>query len=256
MIKFFRKIRQKLLAENRFSKYLIYAIGEIVLVVIGILIALQINNWNKNRIDYSKQQKYLIGLKNDLEGQITAFKARVLFYDQIIHIGETLLENFSVNGSLIKIDSINSKLSKMLYSLQYPDIKTTFTELNTTGQINLIKKESLRSNVIKYYQNSEDSKLSLNNNITEVHYSHIFPFIKNSIIILPENFNMQSEKVNKKLITTQLSSVFKNNLNNSSKQFEIINAVNLRIIVARTNKSIIVNDKNKAEILLQLIKKE
>ena len=49
MIKFFRRIRQKLLSENRFSKYLIYAIGEIVLVVIGILIALQINNWNEKR---------------------------------------------------------------------------------------------------------------------------------------------------------------------------------------------------------------
>jgi len=44
MIKIFRKVRQKLLAENKFSQYLIYAIGEIVLVVIGILIALQINN--------------------------------------------------------------------------------------------------------------------------------------------------------------------------------------------------------------------
>ena len=49
MIKFFRKIRQKLLSENKFSKYFIYAIGEIILVVIGILIALQVNNWNEER---------------------------------------------------------------------------------------------------------------------------------------------------------------------------------------------------------------
>ena len=47
MIKFFRKIRQQMLKENKFSKYLIYAIGEILLAVIGILIALRINNWNK-----------------------------------------------------------------------------------------------------------------------------------------------------------------------------------------------------------------
>ena len=49
MIKFFRRIRQRLLAENKISKYLLYAIGEIVLVVIGILIALQINNWNEEQ---------------------------------------------------------------------------------------------------------------------------------------------------------------------------------------------------------------
>ena len=59
MIKFFRKIRQKLLTENKFSKYLIYAIGEIVLVVIGILIALaSINNWNDRKKD-NKQRKQL-----------------------------------------------------------------------------------------------------------------------------------------------------------------------------------------------------
>jgi len=50
MIKFFRKIRQNLLMENKTSKYFKYAIGEILLVVIGILIALQINNWNEKRL--------------------------------------------------------------------------------------------------------------------------------------------------------------------------------------------------------------
>jgi hypothetical protein len=49
MIKFFRKIRQKMLTENKLSKYVIYAIGEILLVVIGILIALQINNFNNHK---------------------------------------------------------------------------------------------------------------------------------------------------------------------------------------------------------------
>ncbi len=69
MIKFFRKIRQKLLSENKFSKYLIYAIGEIILVVIGILIALQINNWNEAKklqeeINVYFEQK-LVNLKED-----------------------------------------------------------------------------------------------------------------------------------------------------------------------------------------------
>ena len=64
MIKFFRKIRQRLLSENKFSKYLIYAIGEIILVVIGILIALSINNWNENKKDRKLEKEFLI-LKND-----------------------------------------------------------------------------------------------------------------------------------------------------------------------------------------------
>jgi len=56
MIKFFRNIRKKLLAEGKTTNYLKYAVGEIVLVVIGILIALQINNWNSERINLNKKK--------------------------------------------------------------------------------------------------------------------------------------------------------------------------------------------------------
>lgn len=57
MLKFFRKIRQGLLSENKFSRYLLYAVGEILLVVIGILIALQVNNWNTRRVEKQEEQK-------------------------------------------------------------------------------------------------------------------------------------------------------------------------------------------------------
>ena len=67
MIKFFRKIRQKLLNENKFSKYLIYAIGEIILVVIGILIALQINNRNEDRKTRVEEMEYINSYLIDLE---------------------------------------------------------------------------------------------------------------------------------------------------------------------------------------------
>ena len=66
MIKFFRKIRQQLLIENKFSKYLLYGLGEIVLVVIGILIALSINNWNKRNQLSNQEYKLVLELKNDL----------------------------------------------------------------------------------------------------------------------------------------------------------------------------------------------
>ncbi|MFT5941322.1 hypothetical protein [Sediminicola arcticus] len=63
MIKLFRRIRQNLLTENKFNKYLLYAIGEIVLVVIGILIALQINNLNEESKINTSVAKHLIILK-------------------------------------------------------------------------------------------------------------------------------------------------------------------------------------------------
>lgn len=66
MIKFFRKIRHRLLTENKFSKYLLYAIGEIVLVVIGILLALQINNWNESRKAFNLELQLYGNLVADL----------------------------------------------------------------------------------------------------------------------------------------------------------------------------------------------
>jgi len=91
MIKFFRKIRHKLLTENKFSKYLLYAIGEIILVVIGILIALQVNNFNENQklesikqnyfkqiiIDLVQQNKYLLDQKAFLESNISLYDSYV-----------------------------------------------------------------------------------------------------------------------------------------------------------------------------------
>lgn len=66
MTRFFRQIRHQLLSENKFSRYLIYAIGEIVLVVIGILIALQINNWNNQRILDKNEIKSYKNIKQQL----------------------------------------------------------------------------------------------------------------------------------------------------------------------------------------------
>ena len=67
MIRFFRNIRQKLAAQNKFAAYMRYAIGEILLVVIGILIALQVNSWNEQRKLHINELHYLANLKNDLK---------------------------------------------------------------------------------------------------------------------------------------------------------------------------------------------
>ncbi len=80
MIKFFRKIRQNLLIENKTGKYFKYAIGEIILVVIGILIALQINNWNENRKAEKIELTYLIRLKNDLEKDTLYLENKIQYF--------------------------------------------------------------------------------------------------------------------------------------------------------------------------------
>ncbi len=72
MISFLRKIRKSALRENRFSRYLLYAIGEIALVVVGILIALQINTWNEQRKNRDAEEEYLTAIAEDLRSDIAS----------------------------------------------------------------------------------------------------------------------------------------------------------------------------------------
>ena len=109
MIKFFRKIRQKLLQENRVSKYLIYALGEIVLVVIGILIALQINNWNEDKKALQLEKEIYAVIKSDLKSDISNIESFLEYYDSvrkplfISFLNEKLtLEDVTENPELLK----------------------------------------------------------------------------------------------------------------------------------------------------------
>jgi len=102
MIKFFRKIRQKMLTENKFSKYLLYAIGEIVLVVIGILIALSINNWNQEKKSLEKTNLLLTQVLKEL-----AFN---------INKANSVIERYRGNDSLI-YNVLNKKLTYNDYKI-------------------------------------------------------------------------------------------------------------------------------------------
>ena len=84
MINFFKKIRKKLLSKNKFSSYLIYAIGEIVLVVIGILIALQINNWNENKKKEQYELSLLKEMKKNLKADIRDIEINIKFNERSI----------------------------------------------------------------------------------------------------------------------------------------------------------------------------
>lgn len=84
MIKFFRKVRQKLLTENNFSKYLIYAIGEIILVVIGILIALQVNNWNTERTRDNDTSKLMSRILIESEQNQGELKIRIQVVNSLL----------------------------------------------------------------------------------------------------------------------------------------------------------------------------
>jgi hypothetical protein len=82
MIRILRNIRQRLLVENRLGKYLIYAIGEILIIICGVLFAVQINNWNQSRISEKKITGYLQEIKSNLEDEIKDSEYVIEFYNK------------------------------------------------------------------------------------------------------------------------------------------------------------------------------
>jgi|TARA_R110002110_G_scaffold414041_2_gene642822 hypothetical protein len=148
MIKFFRKIRQRLLSENKFSKYLIYAIGEVLLVVIGILIALQINNWNENKKQIKKEEKLLQQFKNELNEDLFILNEITTSNKFVIKSCNELIKHLENNMPY------NDSLSLYFDRWASPNVLefngSTYQNLTTTGP-ELIRNEHLRKSILKLY---------------------------------------------------------------------------------------------------------
>ena len=173
MIKFFRKIRQKLLIENKFSKYLIYAIGEIVLVVIGILIALSINNWNESRKENLIEQNYLRRLLVDLESDYkTLTFSKGLSNDRINQI--KILTDVIKNPLLSNKNSIQiiESIEKVTWRSYLPLSKIVYNELLNSGNMSLIQSEYLRNLLSNYYEDADHWEMILNLEDAQKMFSH------------------------------------------------------------------------------------
>ncbi|MBD0851792.1 DUF6090 family protein [Maribacter arenosus] len=164
MIKFFRRIRQQLLTENkpalpagRFSKYLIYAIGEIILVVIGILIALAINNSNQNRVTKEKEQIYLAGLKNE-------FETSRLKLIQLIEVNRQNYEGAKEIMGHMFMDTVSItevQFSKLLFGSFASDIafnpnNSLLNEMINSGSLKDISNTELRKQLTNWISTLED----------------------------------------------------------------------------------------------------
>ncbi|WP_426429582.1 DUF6090 family protein [Winogradskyella sp. HB-48] len=153
MIKFFRKIRQSLLSENKFSKYIIYAIGEIILVVIGILIALQINNWNENRKSRNQEKLYLNRLLSENKEDLETFKNSVIDLEKGIETVESLskaLNNENSSDSLLVLAANDYFGYGSIYPI-FTSSTSTFDDLSSTGNLKDIQNSVLRDQLVKHY---------------------------------------------------------------------------------------------------------
>ena len=146
MIKFFRHIRLALINQNQMGKYFKYAIGEILLVVIGILIALQINNWNEERKQNNLEQEYLKALKTEFENNLNEV-------DRVIKLNAGLLKSAQKLAQYMgpEIPDITDKeLSRLFFKtvsaeVQYRPGSGVTNEILNSGKLNIFKNGELKN---------------------------------------------------------------------------------------------------------------
>ena len=166
MIKFFRKIRQNMIKENKARKYFLYAIGEILLVVIGILIALGVARWNNEANDRETEQKLLSelsqGIKND----------QLLIENELLKTNNAITELKKLDG-LLKQETpeSNEELNTLfgtVYGMKHLRLNMALYEDLKSAGLGIVQDDKLRSQIIRVF---------------EKHYSFIFGILENEINI-------------------------------------------------------------------------
>lgn len=152
MLKFFRRIRQQFLIDNKIRKYLVYAIGEIFLVVIGILIALQINNWNEvQKVNY-RVDRNLSSLAKELKSNEQILQQNIRVVQSQLILTLNLID--SLNRDVVAVEDRDKFLHRNCSQLGPLRIKslatTTLTELISSGGFSNIDSEELRGNIFLY----------------------------------------------------------------------------------------------------------
>ena len=139
MLKFFRNIRKTLINEGKTSKYLKYAFGEIILVVIGILIALQINNWNDNIINLRQEKNILESLKREFNENQTLLSKEILNQTNCLELLKILNGYIEPNPKLYSNKIFDSLMFGLVWLPSYTPKDGVINSIITTGKITLIK---------------------------------------------------------------------------------------------------------------------
>ena len=150
MIKFFRKIRYDLMEKNKTGKYLKYAVGEIVLVVIGILIALSINNWNEKRKLKAEETELLSNLSLSFERKLNELESKNIGRTKNIKGIDKLLEIIATKNKTISDDEMFGLMQELFTWYAVNEEFNIIDMLYSSGKINMISNDSLKNKLISW----------------------------------------------------------------------------------------------------------
>ncbi|WP_235299481.1 DUF6090 family protein [Portibacter marinus] len=173
MIPFFRKLRQKFIFDSlpatrrgKMSTYLAYAIGEIILVVLGILIALQVNNWNENQKNSVIENTYYCRILEDFEQDRKLIFSSIALADEKIEYSKQLILDLH-RSEKDKQTLLNDWIKTIRLEVFVPRT-VAFDNLNSSGNLNLLKNLDLRNALSQFYSNMENILRQINQNRDEL----------------------------------------------------------------------------------------
>ncbi len=179
-MKFFRKIRQQLLSESKFGNYSLYAIGEILLVVIGIVIALQIDNWNEDGNLRKTEVALLKEMKKNLEADLAETQRNINLNKVKLNANEIVFENLKSPGSYN--DTLNFYYANLMGGAYFSKNTSAYDNLKSLG-FHIIKNDSLRISITELYSNKYTYIDLLESNFIDNFYSlRLEPLIFRNII--------------------------------------------------------------------------
>jgi hypothetical protein len=195
MIKFFRTIRRELMEKGKTGKYFKYAIGEIILVVIGILIALQINNWNEQRKDSVAETNLLIGLQNEfkinLEKIESAIDTNQKNTDACFRITEM------IRGNLLEkqTDKLDSLLGRLGVLASFDARRAVTDEIINSGKLDILKNDPLRVLITRWPAQLEEAKEDIGFTVNNYN-NNLMPFLINNFPLANAEITKQWENKN------------------------------------------------------------
>lgn len=210
MIKLFRNIRQNLLAEGKTSRYLKYAIGEIILVVIGILIALQINNWNEGNKNQQLEQNFYSNVLDDLNDDNKKLDDQVVFYTNRIENLGWLLKKVKNPDLDINPKEFGKRVEPLYYTNEAISYSATYEASKSSGIFDNFKNKTLLKNITQYYSNFQTIQ-QVSASTSQIVIDQFEPIMatipENFIGIESNDFVITSEKYNNNEYYEFLSSI-------------------------------------------------
>tara|TARA_R110002033_G_scaffold162440_2_gene199124 strand:+ start:3274 stop:3999 length:726 start_codon:yes stop_codon:yes gene_type:complete len=235
--------------ENKTSRYLKYAIGEIILVVIGILIALQINNWNEDRKTRQSEIKYLTNIKLDIERDLVALDTQIKLRKNKFATTESLILHIDGVKPISDLDVLSKNVFSTINEERFTPNNSTYTELTSSGNLSLIENDSIKRLLLELEELYKDNQFGIEHEAFEYKEyinKQLFKFV---------DMDKLKKAFYKKVSAKNYGLNFKH-FDNLLKSLEYKNGLTISNTISQIFIESYEEIKNKSTKLLEIIKKE